>query len=275
MSTLDDIFNSLSKRQTEYDIQSSDFAITTSDPLNGFVTVTMLQRNFRYENVILMGNQFVSKGTKGILLFVSKAKYPVFIPIYFGNESNIHNPGSVNMTTFRDRRMGEYPESANFINLREYVKKNGLSAGVHFRYRSGSPYDEQWGTPETISSITNMIKEYFSFTKGKNILILGDISKRTGGNFGAHRGRGHRTGRAIDMYSSNQLNIASNIRESNKQDLFDLLDIFFKNGALQVGWTAPEFIRGELIQRYGVTKIRFWGGHANHFHIGFIIEDGT
>jgi hypothetical protein len=97
MSKIDELISKLNKHDTEYNLGNSDFAQVESVN-NGLVDCILMQRNFLYKDCILLGNTNVGPGSKGILLFVSKAKYPVFIPIYFVNDSVINiNPGDVSI----------------------------------------------------------------------------------------------------------------------------------------------------------------------------------
>jgi hypothetical protein len=265
-----ELLSKINKNESEYSLGDSDFARTISNPSNGIVAIQLMQRNTVYNECIVVGNQNISSGTKGIVLFVSKAKYPCFIPIYFSNDSFISVPdGSVSIKTVKPSNEQDYPQT-NFVNLEDVIKSSGLSEGVHYTLRlSDSPYADHWGTVETINSIIKIFKVYFEHTKGKIILNAGDIAQVNGGKYQKHEGRGHATGRGIDMHLSNGLQEASRITQDNKQIIIDLFDIFLANGVWGVMWFPPVWFRKELRDRYG-ERIRIDKNHSRHFHVSFI-----
>jgi len=267
MAEIDNILATLKKQEVEYDLGTSDFAVTIDDAKNGTVDVQLLQRNFKLVSCIIVGNNSIPKDTKGIVLFVSKSKYPCFIPFYFGtnSSSNEHKKGSFDLTTFKTNDNEEYPKEG-FVNLRDYLKSVGLSEGVHFKYRASSPYSEQWGTRSTVISILNIIKDWYNYTKGNSLFIPGDIAVNGGGKYGPHSGRGHATGRAIDCYTTNGLEIASNINSSNQNELFALLDILFNYGVVGIMWQPNK----PTIDRYGSNRVIWDSNHGTHFHVSFI-----
>jgi len=266
---INEIFAQVNKNTSEYDLGTSDFAVTIDSPKNGTVAIQLMQRNTVYNECILVGNQNVSSGTRGIVLFVSKAKYPCFIPIYFVNDSSIKIPdGSISIKTQKPINEKDFAQT-DFINLRPYMMQNGLSEGVHFNFRTKAPESQQWGTKETIQAITNIIKEYWLFTKGSIKLIPGDIGLKQGGKFETHEGRGHATGRGIDMYLSNGLENNATVNKNNKQDIINLFDIMFSQGVVAILWIPPDFLKAELESRYK-GKIVYASYHADHFHISFI-----
>ena len=170
MAEIDNILATLKRQEVEYDVGTSDFAVTLSDAKNGTVDVQLLQRNFKLVSCIIVGNNSIPKNTKGIVLFVSKSKYPCFVPFYFGtNDSkNKHKPGTTDITAYKTDDRDNYPKG-KFINLRKFLKDNGGSEGVHFKYRSSSPESQQWGTQSTISSIYNIIKDWHIYCNQKSI----------------------------------------------------------------------------------------------------------
>lgn len=266
---IDEILSKVNKNEAEYDLGDSDFAKTISTPNNGVVAIQLMQRNTIYNECIVVGNSNIGSGTKGIVLFVSKAKYPCFIPIYFANDSFINIPeGSVSIKTTKPPNDKGYPKT-NFVNLRDVLKTSGLSEGVHYTLGANSPYDDHWGTVETINSIINIFKVYYEHTKGKIILSAGDIAQVNGGTYQKHKGNGHATGRGIDMYISNGLQEALRVTQANKQIIIELFDILLANGVWGVMWYPPNFLRPELEQRYG-GRILYDSNHNRHFHVSFI-----
>jgi len=268
VSEIDNILATLKRQEVEYDLGTSDFAVTIDDAKNSVVDVQLLQRNFKYESCQIIGNNSIPKNTKGVILFVSKSKYPCFVPFYFGTNysDNEHNPGETDITAYKNESQEDYPEGT-YINLRQYLSKNGLSEGVH--YQSHSPDSNQWGTIETINSLGGIIKDFYNYTKGKSLFAVGDISKKGGGTFKPHRGAGHKTGRGADCYTSNQLHIASN-QDSNKSQIIALFKIFSKNGVLGIMWQPKKFIFNET--PYSNLKAPFclWDiKHGRHFHVSF------
>jgi len=263
VSEIDNILATLKKQEVEYDLGTSDFAVTIDDAKNGTVDVQLLQRNFKYESCIIVGNNSIPKNTKGIVLFVSKSKYPCFIPFYFGTNSseNKHKPGTTDITAYKTGNKQDYPKG-NFINLRKFLMDNGGSEGVHFKYRDSSPESQQWGTHSTISSIANIIKEWYLYCHDKDInslFIPGDIAKVNGGPYERHEGIGHSTGRGIDCYTTDGLHISGN-QYRNRSKLIALFDIFRNNGVKGVMWCSTKF---DIV-------VNDCENHSNHFHVSFI-----
>lgn len=280
MSKIDELISKLNKHDTEYNLGNSDFAQVKSVN-NGLVDCILMQRNFLYKDCILLGNTNVGPGSKGILLFVSKAKYPVFIPIYFVNDSVINiNPGDILVSVPKSISNNPVPLNTKIVNLRDELRNNGLSEGIHFKYRDGSPQYQQYTRQDVAQSIINIVKEWFSFNKGSILVVCGDCSFKNGGYVdptgirNPHSGTGHANWRAMDTYLSNNLEINRMVTKNNKQVILDFFDICFRNGAVVIGWQPPEFLKNEFEQRYQ-GKVQYWSGHASHFHLGFIgVIDG-
>jgi len=92
---IQDYISQLDKIQKEHDLDV-DFAVVT-DVDNATVDIQLVQRNFKYESCILLGNYVPEKNEKGIVFFVSKSKYPCFLPLYFKEDSNEYEVGTFNL----------------------------------------------------------------------------------------------------------------------------------------------------------------------------------
>jgi hypothetical protein len=78
------------KDALKYDLIFDFGAIKRNNNL--LVDVILAQRNFLLKDCIILGNRIPLVNEKGVIIFVSKAKYPCFLPLTFFNE-NIFSPG--------------------------------------------------------------------------------------------------------------------------------------------------------------------------------------
>ena len=139
MSEIDNILATLKRQEVEYDVGTSDFAVTISDAKNGTVDVQLLQRNFKLVSCIIVGNNSIPKNTKGMILFVSKSKYPCFLPFYYisSSSNNEYKPGTTEFKSKKvvvvDGQVGNltYPQKISDERMKEKIQKAYISYSVH------------------------------------------------------------------------------------------------------------------------------------------------
>lgn len=143
---IEDIFSQIEKSDAEYDIYSSDFAITAEPAKNRLVNVRLMQRNTLYNDCILIGNETIDKDVRGIIIFVGKTKYPVFCPLFFANnsstdqtdESTVRIQKTSSTKTSKSKSTGKinpssYPDS--LLTSTEVSKLSGCVADVILVYK--------------------------------------------------------------------------------------------------------------------------------------------
>jgi hypothetical protein len=113
---MDELLNKIKKKEVEYDLVY-DFGSVELNHKNGLVDVILMQRNSLYKECILLGNYSPNVNDKGIVLFVSKAKYPCFLPFFFLNNSssNIYNPNDVIISSRGDYKADTSSLDAEFL----------------------------------------------------------------------------------------------------------------------------------------------------------------
>lgn len=130
--TIEEVFAGIEKDETEYNLIGSDFAITDSEANNRLVTVKLMQRNTIYKDCILMGTESVGKGIRGVLMFVGKTKYPVFVPLFYANNSNTDRtePGTIRIQP----NYPNIPITFDNLNNDEKEKLNNIKEDAVYVY---------------------------------------------------------------------------------------------------------------------------------------------
>jgi len=138
VAEIDNILATLKKQEVEYDLGTSDFAVVTKVD-NTLVDVQLLQRNFLYKSCILLGNYIPNVNEKGMILFVSKSKYPCFLPFYYisSSSNNEYKPGTTEFKSKKvvvvDGQVGNltYPQKISDERMKEKIQKAYISYSVH------------------------------------------------------------------------------------------------------------------------------------------------
>jgi len=118
---MNDILFELKKNELEYDLDF-DFGIV-DNVNNGLLDILNMQRNFLYKDCILVGNYNPIKNDKGLIIFVSKIKYPCFIPFFFMNNSdnNLYGNNDVIISS-----KGDYEADTTKLESEFIIKVNEL-----------------------------------------------------------------------------------------------------------------------------------------------------
>ena len=235
---------------------STDFAEVISDLPNGMLRINMLQREGVYDDVLFVGFQKPSPKTQGVVVFVGKTKYPVFIPINKGGQKS----GTYNVTVTEEVTSQEPSDPSKF----EQYDSNY----PYFNFNGGTSLDQRWVMPSVHSSLKLIARDWYQspLNPTNKKLFLGDGS--------TSNGRGIRTshsyGTQVDVYVDAG---AEHIESDYSFDqIIGLIEIFKKYGVKKSYFdprdrekfrkVVPEFVRyayagGEA----GNTA------HRNHFHL--------
>lgn len=122
---MEELINKLNKKEVEYDLEY-DFGFVISSSRNGLVDIQLMQRNFSYKECIILGNYNPVVNDKGIVLFVSKSKYPCFLPLFFVNNSssNIYNSNDVIISSKGEYKVDYGNSNGNIFDLPSYDTKS-------------------------------------------------------------------------------------------------------------------------------------------------------
>lgn len=229
---------------------SSDFAeVTDRETLYGLIEVKMLQRAGAYAEVLYIGFQKPSAGTQGVVLFVGKQKYPVFIPL---NQSTAQKSGTLKMST---QKKSLVEGTGEFVQFDQKY--------VFWDYRSGSPPEEQFGLQEVEDRVKEIAKVWYydSLNTTRKKLVLGDV------NASGHRS--HKNGVDVDIYVDRANTHIVSVYSTNQ--IKRLLNIFSEYG-VRVVYFNPIPVT-PFLEYSGIVDFN-WNSrqpnaHKDHFHLRF------
>lgn len=227
------------------------------------VNVSLDTRTGLVRDCVILGSWKPQKGTKGIIFYSGRFKYPYFFPFFSGvsvvNETGSTKIGIQDGVASIDR--------TGWINFKDYAKQ--YLAEDKIDERGDSPYDEQWGNPEAIKGIVSLALDYYLVNNGSDAIIVGDIGKiadvRPNGTYGKHRGIGHSSGRAVDIYMRSGIQNASGRKESDLPKLKQFFDLCKKHGVTGVLHNDDKF--KQIFDGFVVEDKH--DGHYSHFHVVF------
>lgn len=239
--------------------------------VNGYgsngLEISFYDREGIVDNVILLGTYKPVVDSGGLILYAGKSKYPCFLPFYTGSQPN--NEGENKSSTNKNEPQSVI-DTSNWINI-EDAGKSVINSGT-LKIENG--YDNHWGTPDVIKFIIQIAVDWENSPDNinKSKFIIHDISRSNGGNFESHVGLGHRTGRAVDGYTTDNLQISScsggvdKIKTPDKwKAKIAFMNICYKNGATHIMHTDSKwqsaFPDGTMADKKG--------GHRTHFHISW------
>jgi hypothetical protein len=96
---IENIISEYDKDEVEYDIVY-DFGIVKENKGNGVIDVDCLTRKFTHSDVLLLGNSNSVIGTKGIIIYVTKIKYPCFLPFNIRFENDKLGKNEISFKSF-------------------------------------------------------------------------------------------------------------------------------------------------------------------------------
>lgn len=259
---LEDLINRLSIEEGSYSLDS-DFSevIDTSD--EKLIDVALLNRPGKYAKALVAGPHFPIKGTKGVVFFVSKSKYPVFIPLNFGvNNISPTKPGEIVLSS----------ESKNSSFTHLSGKKSDFKildrTYPWFGLRGNSPSEQQYVLPSVEQKLKYISFNWYNCSENidKSKFVPGDISILDNVPFDTHKG--HTGGNKIDCYTTlDETDVSSKYYSLEKCK--KLLKLCFESGAYLVGFYDPKNQK-ELETLF--SGLASWKDHTNHFHVEFNIS---
>lgn len=250
-----------SNREFETYGLSSDFCtVTGKESADGLLTVQLLDRSGTYDGVLHIGFQKPIEGTEGVLLFVGKQKYPVFIPINFNSTK-----GQASGTTMLTSGIGVSPNLGEPLARRTkfdtWVPFDRTFALFDYKGTDATEQDQQYCSPDIEPKLKNIAKSWYydSNNSGHKKLILGDIALKGGAKF--HRE--HDSGTVADIFAGSGLNVED---VYSTQQIKTILNIFKNNGVKYVLFQPKNYNDYSEFQTWVSNRV---DGHKNHFHVKF------
>lgn len=257
---LEDLLNELNISASSYDL-NSDFVEITDTLNNNLVEFKLLQRPGSYQKALVAGSYFPKKNDIGVVFFISKSCYPVFIPLNFGIENLVPtNQGEITITSKKGGTLHKGGDGKDFKVLDRTYQ--------YFGIRANSPPEQQYVLPIVETDLKNIAYQWYysKFNVDKSKFIPGDCSIKSNGHFPPHKG--HTGGNKVDCYTTlDETNVISKFYSLTK--VKELMRIFFSNGAYLVGFYDAKN-QSELVSLF--PNIASWKDHTNHFHAEFNIE---
>ena len=258
---LEDLLNELGISATSYDL-SSDFAEITNTLNNNLVELKLLQRPGSYQKALVAGSYFPKITDIGVVFFISKSSYPVFLPLNFGIENLVPTkPGEITITSKKSGTSHVGGDAKNFKQLDRTYQYFGL--------RTNSSPKEQYVLSTTEADLKSIAYQWY-YSKvniDKSKFVPGDCSIKANVPFAPHKG--HAGGNKVDCYTTlDETNVASKFYSITKTK--ELLRICFDNLAYLVGFYDAKN-QSDLVSLF--PKIASWKDHTNHFHVEFNVGD--
>lgn len=255
---IQDLLNKKNINSEFYNL-SSDFAeVVVADNANNLLSVKLLQRlsggKFDYDDVLYIGFQKPQVGTKGVVVFVGKQKYPVFIPLLL-NTSQKSGTVKIQVSNFDNS------------NLKTDVSKFEQMDDTfpYFNFNGGSPPHQRYVMPEVHIYLKLIAQDwYFSpLNPTQKKLYMGDGALKDGSKF--HKS--HHTGLDVDIYVDGS---ASNIENVYSfEQIVELLKIMQKNGVLYVFFDPADKEKYNRVMPNFVREVSGGRDHKDHFHLNF------
>ncbi len=256
---LQDILNKSEISKETYGL-SSDFAqVVSADNPNNLLSVRMMQRvgggKADYEDVLFIGFQKPAVGKQGVILFVGKQKYPVFIPLL---QNTSQKSGTVVI---------QAQEQTSIVsNTSTRVQYDSTYA--YFNFNGGTPPEQRWVVPEVHDSLKLIARDWYhsSLNPTNKKLFLGDGSTQSGQGIRTS----HSYGTQVDVYVAGD---TSNIESVYSfEQIIELISIFKKHGVIKAYFDPADREKYRRVEPEFV-RYAYKGGesgntaHRNHFHI--------
>jgi len=262
---ISDILNKIIQKDETYSL-TADFAeVMSADNANKLLSVRMMQRSGGskpdYDDVLFIGFQKPSVGTKGVVIFVGKQKYPVFIPLLqnLGQKSGTVHIGNTSSSGTESESLGD--SKATFTDANSWVQFDRTFD--LFIFNGGSPSNQQWGMPDVIAKLKSIAKDWYydSINNPTKIkLILGDLAKEGGAKFHNE----HHSGTVADIYANAEASHVENTYTVNQVKA--ILNIFKNNGVKYCLYNPKNYDEYKEYHSWVSNRVN---SHENHFHIKF------
>lgn len=254
---LSEILSKINTSKETYGL-TADFAeVTKSENPNGLLEVKMLQRIGVYDDVLYISSQKPAKGKQGVVIFVGKQKYPVFVPLNF---NTTQKSGTVKIAV---------TENVSVSNLITDVSKfEQMDATFpYFNFNGGSPPEQRYVMPEAHASLKAIAQQwYFSaLNPERKKLYMGDGALKNGAKFHAS----HDSGLDVDVFvDANASNIES---VYSFEQITEILRIMKSNSVVSIFFDPVDRAKYEQVIPSFVRKAYKGENtkHKDHFHLNY------